>query len=106
MTIHSDNTNKEEIEIEKRVEKMESKTFDIEFSHEGKPYKGWATPSSEKGGDDSPKSFHVVLNEVFFGNLHLDAGKWETDSQREDSLIQATGKQIENYQKNLENRII
>ena len=106
MTIHSEDIRKEETILERRVEAIEARTFDIQFSHEGKTYKGWVTPSGEKGEDGNPKSFHVVLNDVFFGNLHIHDDIWEADSQREQSLVQATGKQIDNYLTNLQSPVI
>ena len=106
MTIYSEDIRNEEQKLEGRVEQMESRTFDVEFSHEGKSYKGWVTPSGEKRDNGYPKSFHVVLNEVFFGNLHMGEDEWETDSQREQSLVQAAGKQIDNFLKNLGKPVI
>jgi hypothetical protein len=84
------NENKPESTIEKR----EEKTFDIQLHHNGTGYKGWVIPSDKKNESGSPKSYHVVLNDVFFGNLTLHNNAWEADTQRERSLVQAVGKQI------------
>lgn len=92
-----DNQQSEEQQSEKRVEKLEKSTFDISFQHEGKSYSGWATPSPKKDEEGETKSYHVVLNEVFFGNLSFNNDQWEADTQRENGLIQATGKQIEKH---------
>ena len=84
----------EETKAELRVEKLESATFDIAFQHDGKNYVGWVTPSEKLNEEGRPKSFHVVLNDVFFGNLSFYTDKWEIDTQREEGLVQATGMQI------------
>jgi hypothetical protein len=85
----------EELESERRQEKIEASTFDIVFKHQGKDYKGWVTPSPEKE-NDKPKSFHVVFNEVFFGNVSFNNGQWQADGQREHGLVQAVGQEISN----------
>jgi hypothetical protein len=84
-----------EQQAEERVADLESRTIDIAFQHDGKDYKGWATPSGKKGDNGMAASYHVVLNEVFFGNLSHNKEKWATDTQREEGLIQATGKALE-----------
>jgi hypothetical protein len=84
----------EETKSEVRQEKIESSTFDIAFRHDGKNYVGWVTPSEKLNEEGRPRSFHVVLNDVFFGTLSFYAEKWESDTQREDGLVQATGLQI------------
>lgn len=73
---------------------MENKTFDISFDHDGKYYQGWATPSGKKD-NGKPRSFHVVLNRVMFGNVSHNDTTWVVDEQRPDELTQAVGKFIE-----------
>lgn len=68
--------------------------FQIEFEHDGINYKGRVTPE-KKHGDKVVSSYHVVLNEVFFGYLHKHDGQWHVSEQRPVSLVQATGRQIE-----------
>jgi len=87
----------EELESEVRQEKIEAATFDISFKHDGKDYKGWVTPSTEKH-NDKPSSFHVVLNEVFFGNLSFNNTQWQSDTQRDHELVQAAGKEISKHE--------
>jgi hypothetical protein len=53
------------------------------------------TPSDNRHADGYAKSYHVVLNEVFFGDMSLDQGKWETSEQRPHLLVDAVGRAIE-----------
>jgi len=39
-------------------------------------------PSDKLNDKGMPVSFHVVLNEVSFGNLSLSGGKWIIDEDR------------------------
>lgn len=80
--------------LESMIEKREEKTFDIEFQHDRKNYKGWVIPSGKKNDSGKPVSYHVVLNEVFFGNLTRHNNTWEIDTQRENGLVQAVGEMI------------
>ena len=75
----------------------EEKIFDIQFESEGTTYKGWVNPSDKLHDDGKPASFHVVLNNVFFGNLSLSDGNWVVDEPRPAALIEAAGKQVEEY---------
>ncbi len=74
---------------------MENKTFEVEFDHDGKYYKGWATPNGLKKDNGMPGSYHVVLNGVMFGNVSQNNITWVVDEQRPDELTQAVGKFIE-----------
>ena len=85
---------KEEIKSEQRQENIEERMFDIAFRFEGKEYKGWARESQKKTDGNIAASYHVVLNGVFFGNLSYNGDHWETDSQRNYTLVQKTGEQI------------
>lgn len=70
---------------------MEDNSFDIAVDAGGKHYDGWATPSAHKKEDGSPKSFHVVLNGVMFGNVSCNDTVWNVDEPRPDDLTEAVG---------------
>jgi hypothetical protein len=74
---------------------VEKTSLSIELEQDGQCYKGWATPSDKRHADGYAKSYHVVLNEIFFGDLNLDKGKWSTSDQRPQRLVKAVGKAIE-----------
>jgi len=76
---------------------MKEDYFDIHFDHDGIHYDGIVTPSEKVREDGTPKSFHVVLNKVLFGNVHYNNSKWAVDEQRPDALTEIVGKQIEQY---------
>jgi hypothetical protein len=77
---------------------MEDNSFDIAVDAIDKHYEGWATPSEHKKEDGSPKSFHVVLNGVMFGNVSHNGTEWIVDEDRPDALTEAVGRFIEeNY---------
>ena len=73
---------------------MNHEPIDIQLEFEGIRYTGWATPSEKEHEDGWPTSFHVVLNETFFGNISTDKGKWLVDEQRPDGLAEAVGAAI------------
>lgn len=75
----------------------ETDTFDIAFDMEGKHYKGWVTPSNKLNDKGLPTSFHVVLDEVFFGNVSNDGNTWTVDEWRPENLVQQVGKFIEEW---------
>jgi hypothetical protein len=76
---------------------MSEEFFNIEFDHDNIHYNGIITPSEKIREDGTPKSFHVVLNKVLFGNVHYNNSKWAVDEQRPDALTEIVGKQIEQY---------
>ncbi|RYF88748.1 MAG: hypothetical protein EOO00_10790 [Chitinophagaceae bacterium] len=82
---------------------MEEKIFDISFDYNGMHYKGWVNPSGKKN-DGVPVSFHVVLNDIFFGNLSFNQGKWINSEDRPDELTTLSGEHIESYLKSTEGR--
>ena len=74
---------------------MEDNSIDIELDHENMHYKGWVMPSDKKNKEGLPASYHVVLNQVLFGNLSRNQDKWSVDDWRPHELVQAVGKCIE-----------
>jgi hypothetical protein len=76
---------------------MNEEFFNIQFEHDGIHYDGLVTPSQKLREDGTPRSFHVVLNNVLFGNVHYNNSKWAVDEQRPDELIEIVGKEIEKY---------
>ena len=76
---------------------MSHNYFSIKFNHDAIHYDGIVTPSEKVRDDGTPKIFHVVLNNVLFGNVHYNNGKWAGDEQRLQELIDIVGKNIENY---------
>jgi hypothetical protein len=71
---------------------MEKTSLPIEFESGGIAYSGWATPSDKSHSDGLAKSYHVVLNGVFFGNMSRDHQNWLVDEQRPHDLTHAVGK--------------
>ena len=78
---------------------MEDNIFDFSFDYNGLHYKGWANPSVKKQSDGTPASYHVVLNDISFGNVSFNQGKWINNEDRPDELIALVGKHIEKNQK-------
>ena len=76
---------------------MSEEYFNIQFDHDDIHYEGIVTPSEKVREDGTPRSFHVVLNKVLFGNVHYNNSKWAVDEQRPDALTEIVGKQIEQY---------
>lgn len=76
---------------------MREEYFNIRFDHDGIQYDGIVTPSEKVREDGTPRSFHVVLNNVLFGNVHCNNAKWAVDEQRPDALTEIVGKQIKQY---------
>lgn len=78
---------------------MHDKTFNIELTYNGMQYTGWVTPSGQTNDQGKPRSFHVVLNEIMFGNLSLNDHKWTIDEQRPAELVEAVGQIIQSQWK-------
>jgi hypothetical protein len=70
---------------------MEKKSLLLEFDCKGLHYKGWATPSDKIRNDGTPASYSVVLNQVHFGDISLNNGKWVLDEHRSHDLIECVG---------------
>jgi hypothetical protein len=64
--------------------------YTVEFDFEGVHYTGRLTPHF-KDGQETPSSWHVVLNEVFFGWLHKTDNRWEVSEQRPAGLVAKLG---------------
>ena len=80
------------------MNREKDKTFDISrLEHEGHPYSGWIIPSKKRNAEGEPSSYHVVLDNVFFGNLSFENGRWSIDDQRPGDLVQAVGQYIEKH---------
>ena len=73
---------------------MTATWYSIAFDYEGIHYDGRLTPET-KADHKNPSSWHIVLNEVFFGYLHKDSGHWHVSEQRPSGLVQEVGKLIE-----------
>ncbi len=69
--------------------------YSIAFDDEDIHYTGRLTPEFKKG-HEQPSSWHVVLNEVFFGYLHKDGDQWEVSEQRPARLTEKVGQLIDN----------
>jgi hypothetical protein len=78
---------------------MEEKIFNISFESVEKKYTGWVNPSERLDHDGNPVSFHVVLNNIFFGELSLSHCRWNINESRPHQLVEAAGKEIEKYYK-------
>ena len=76
---------------------MEENIFDIDFTCEGKEYKGWVNPSAKLDKSGKPVSFHVVLDGVHFGYLSFQNCSWSSNEDRPSALVDAAGKEIEKH---------
>ncbi len=76
---------------------MTDQIFDISFEFNEKKYKGFVNPSDKTSESGIPLSFHVVLNEVSFGDLSFDQCKWVINEKRPAGLVSLVGKQIEKH---------
>ena len=66
----------------------------IAFTYEGVHYDGRVTPEP-KTNHGKPSSYHVVLNEVFFGYVNKNNHRWHVTEQRPAGLVQIVGREIE-----------
>jgi hypothetical protein len=76
---------------------MSEEFFNIQFDHDNIHYEGIITPAQKLREDGTPRSFHVVLNNVLFGNVHYNNSRWAVDEQRPEELVDIVGKEIEKY---------
>jgi hypothetical protein len=72
---------------------MEQDYYTIQFDYDGIHYDGRVTPEL-KAHQQSPSSWHVVLNDVFFGYLSKQGAHWNVTEQRPHALVQEVGKHI------------
>lgn len=70
--------------------------FTISFDHNGLHYEGRVSPE-KKNGDSKTISWHVVLNEIFFGYLSLTKDHWACTEWRPQELVDAVGKLIKEH---------
>ena len=74
---------------------MANSSFRIRVNFRGTDYEGWVRPSEKDRIDGQPKSFHVVLNDLYFGNLSRTNRVWTVDEQRPQELVELVGSYIE-----------
>ena len=68
---------------------MNPLTFCIPFEFDGKQYICEVNPL-RKQWVNTPKTFQVTLNDVYFGIITFTGNKWESDTSR-DHLVQKIG---------------
>jgi hypothetical protein len=73
--------------------------FDISFESGGKKYSGWVNPSGKLDAHGKSSSFHVILNNILFGNLSLNKCHWTISESRPHSLVEKVGMEIEKHDK-------
>jgi hypothetical protein len=56
--------------------------FPINFSYDGKQYRGEVKPLSMGVENRFPTKFQVFLNNVYCGSVQRTGRRWETDSQK------------------------
>jgi len=71
---------------------MDNDFIHADLSVEGIHYDGRISPERKHG---KIVSWHVVLNDVFFGYISQDDGIWKVTEQRPHELVQAVGSYIE-----------
>jgi hypothetical protein len=76
---------------------MEEKLFDISFQSGEKRYAGWVKPSEKLNDIGAARSYHVVLENTFFGELSLNNCHWIINQPRPHLLVEAVGKEIEKH---------
>lgn len=77
---------------------MTESYFAIRFHHNGLDYTGRVSPE-KKEDDGKYTSWHVVLNEIFFGYLSHNNNKWECTEWRPEALVDIVGAEIEKQDK-------
>ena len=76
---------------------MQEQKFDISFELDDKRYKGFVNPTGEVNDQGVPASFHVILNDMSFGDLSFSNCKWTINEKRPAGLVSLVGKQIEKH---------
>jgi hypothetical protein len=74
--------------------------FPVSFNYHGVAYEGRVSPgrTDEQG---NPSSFHVVLNNVFFGYMSKTDRHWQVSEQRPAELAEMVGFCIDNHLEHL-----
>lgn len=73
----------------------EKTSIPLSLTHDGQKYTGWVIPSNKQHADGYASSYHVVLNEVFFGDMSFNNGHWTISEQRPDDLVAAVGEALQ-----------
>ena len=68
--------------------RMTEDFFPISFTYHGVAYEGRISPEAN--------SYHVVLNNVFFGYMHRNGKHWQITEQRPAELVEMVGACIGN----------
>jgi hypothetical protein len=68
--------------------------FPINFSFDGKQYRGEIKPLQVGLQNRMPTSFQVVLNNVYYGLVKRRGADWETDSPKCAFMVDTIGNQI------------
>ena len=74
---------------------MTEEFFTIHFNYNHVLYDGRVTPHHIDNNGEAA-SFHVVLNNVFFGYVHKQGKQWQVNEQRPEALVEIVGASIEN----------
>jgi hypothetical protein len=76
---------------------MKEDVFEISFEIGEKKYAGWVRPSEKLNGSGAAQSYHVVLENTFFGELTLNNCHWIINQSRPHLLVESVGKEIEKH---------
>jgi hypothetical protein len=68
--------------------------YSIDFDFDNVHYSGRFTPEFEQY-NDLPSSWHVVLNELFFGYVHKNSNRWENSENTSARLTAKIGNLID-----------
>jgi hypothetical protein len=71
--------------------------FSIHFKYNDVSYEGRVSPE-HRDAEGEPASYHIVLNNVFFGYLTKNGKHWQVNEQRPEALVELVGACIENEQ--------
>jgi hypothetical protein len=77
---------------------MTESFFTISFQHGGLEYNGRVSPE-KKDADGNYTSWHVVLNDIFFGYLSRTPNNWSCTEWRPEELVAIVGEQIDQHKK-------
>ncbi|MBV9986540.1 MAG: hypothetical protein JO301_02610 [Chitinophagaceae bacterium] len=79
---------------------MTENFFPVSFTYHGVAYEGRVSPEhTDDQGNTS--SYHVVLNNVFFGYMSRNGRHWQVSEQRPAELAEMVGFCIDNYYEKL-----